>query len=134
MECTDSNVSIDKTSKNKVSAVGANSLYIRKPCTIFFYEKVVKWCYYIYCRDCIEEKEELVNRRFGQIFRWIHQSYIELVSPPVFYPSATSRIIISENPTAKKTVPILEYSPADISGMSSSTTTWSMAPAAKLRR
>lgn len=83
---------------------------------------------------CIEEKEELVNRRFGQIFRWIHQSYIELVSPPVFYPSATSRIIISENPTAKKTVPILEYSPADISGMSSSTTTWSMAPAAKLRR
>lgn len=44
MECTDSNVSIDKTSKNKVSAVGANSLYIRKPCTIFFYEKVVKWC------------------------------------------------------------------------------------------
>ena len=21
-----------------------NSLYIRKPCTIFFYEKVVKWC------------------------------------------------------------------------------------------
>ena len=44
MECTDSNVSVDKTSKNKVSAVGANSLYIRKPCTIFFYEKVVKWC------------------------------------------------------------------------------------------
>ena len=44
MECTDSNVSIDKTSKNKVSAVGANSLYIRKPCTIFFYEKAVKWC------------------------------------------------------------------------------------------
>ena len=30
MECTDSNVSVDKTSKNKVSAVGA--------------EKVVKWC------------------------------------------------------------------------------------------
>ena len=47
MECTDSNVSIDKTSKNKVSAVGANSLYIRKPCTIFFYEKVVKWCLFI---------------------------------------------------------------------------------------
>ena len=23
----------------------SNSLYIRKPCTIFFYEKVVKWCY-----------------------------------------------------------------------------------------
>ena len=40
MECTDSNVSIDKTSKNKVSAVGANSLYIRKPCTIFFMKKL----------------------------------------------------------------------------------------------
>ncbi|MFQ6841861.1 MAG: IS3 family transposase [Lachnospiraceae bacterium] len=25
----------------------ANSLYIRKPCAIFFYEKVVKWCEYI---------------------------------------------------------------------------------------
>ena len=23
---------------------GANSLYIRKSCTIIFYEKVVKWC------------------------------------------------------------------------------------------
>ena len=23
----------------------SNSLYIRKSCTIFFYEKVVKWCY-----------------------------------------------------------------------------------------
>ena len=23
----------------------ANSLYIRKPCAIFFYEKVVKWCF-----------------------------------------------------------------------------------------
>ena len=40
MECTDSNVSIDKTSKNKVSAVGAEK--VSK--TIFFYEKVVKWC------------------------------------------------------------------------------------------
>ena len=40
-----------------------------------------------------------------------------------FYPRATSRIIIRENPTAKKRVPMLECSPADISGMSSSTTT-----------
>lgn len=40
MECTDSNVSIDKTSKNKVSAVGAEK--VSK--TIFFYEKIVKWC------------------------------------------------------------------------------------------
>ena len=39
------------------------------------------------------------------------------------YPSATSSIIIRENPMAKKRVPMLECSPADISGMSSSTTT-----------
>ena len=39
------------------------------------------------------------------------------------YPRATSRIIIREKPTAKKRVPMLECSPADISGMSSSTTT-----------
>ena len=26
----------------------SNSLYIRKPCTIFFYEKVVKWCMNMY--------------------------------------------------------------------------------------
>ena len=40
MECPDSNVSIVKTSKNKVSAVGAEK--VSK--TIFFYEKIVKWC------------------------------------------------------------------------------------------
>ncbi len=39
------------------------------------------------------------------------------------YPSATSRTIITLNPTAKKTVPMLECSPWDISGISSSTTT-----------
>ena len=37
-------------------------------------------------------------------------------------------------PTAKNTVPILECVPCDISGISSSTTTYSMAPAAKLKR
>ena len=37
--------------------------------------------------------------------------------------NATSNIIISVNPTAKKIVPIFECSPADISGISSSTTT-----------
>lgn len=41
----------------------------------------------------------------------------------LYHPNATSSTIISENPTAKKIVPILECSPADISGMSSSTTT-----------
>ena len=41
----------------------------------------------------------------------------------VFYPSATSRIIITLNPTAKKTVPRLEWRPCDISGISSSATT-----------
>ena len=40
-----------------------------------------------------------------------------------YYPNATSRTIISENPTAKKIVPIFECSPTDISGISSSTTT-----------
>lgn len=38
-------------------------------------------------------------------------------------PSATSRIIITLNPTAKKIVPMFECFPSDISGISSSTTT-----------
>ena len=50
------------------------------------------------------------------------------------YPSATSSIIIREKPRAKKMVPILECSPSDISGISSSTTTYSIAPAAKASR
>ena len=47
------------------------------------------------------------------------------------YPNATSSIIITEKPTVKKTTPMLEWSPSLISGISSSTTTYSMAPAAK---
>ena len=39
------------------------------------------------------------------------------------HPSATSSAIMTENPTAKKMVPILECLPSDISGISSSTTT-----------
>ena len=39
------------------------------------------------------------------------------------YPSATSRIIISVKPREKHSTPILECSPSDISGISSSTTT-----------
>ena len=34
MECTDSNVSIDKTSKNKVSAVGAEKVLLRTEWTV----------------------------------------------------------------------------------------------------
>ncbi len=48
-----------------------------------------------------------------------------------FYPSATSSAIIRLKPTAKATTPIFECSPADISGISSSTTTYIIAPAAK---
>ena len=47
------------------------------------------------------------------------------------YPKATSNTIIKVKPTAKKIVPMWECSPSDISGTSSSTTTYSMAPAAK---
>ena len=49
------------------------------------------------------------------------------------YPSATSSTIITLKPTAKKK-PCRRYRPCDISGISASTTTYSMAPAAKLSR
>lgn len=52
----------------------------------------------------------------------------------IFHPSATSRIIIKLNPNAKKIVPILECCPCDISGINSSTTTYNIAPAAKLSK
>lgn len=50
------------------------------------------------------------------------------------YPSATSRVIMTMNPKAKEMTPMSECSPSDISGISSSTTTYIMAPAAKDRR
>ena len=50
------------------------------------------------------------------------------------YPRVTSRIIINTNPSAKAMVPQLECLPSDISGISSSTTTYIIAPAAKARR
>ena len=53
---------------------------------------------------------------------------------PLSYPNATSRDIITMNPTAKVMTPTSECSPCDISGISSSTTTYIMAPAAKERR
>lgn len=46
------------------------------------------------------------------------------------YPNTTSSTIIRANPTAKPTVPKLECSPFDVSGISSSTTTYNIAPAA----
>lgn len=46
------------------------------------------------------------------------------------YPSATSRTIMSVNPSAKATTPTLLCRPAWVSGMSSSTTTYIMTPAA----
>ena len=49
-------------------------------------------------------------------------------------PSATSSIIIRVKPREKEMAPMLECSPWDISGISSSTTTYSMAPAAKPRK
>ena len=39
------------------------------------------------------------------------------------YPSATSSVIMTLKPAAKKIVPMLECFPCDISGISSSTTT-----------
>ncbi len=53
---------------------------------------------------------------------------------PNHHPSATSSTIITLKPTAKNTVPTLECCPCDIFGISSSTTTYSIAPAAKLSR
>ena len=50
--------------------------------------------------------------------------------PPTVYPSATSSIIIIENPTANAIVPRLECFPSEASGISSSTTTYIIAPAA----
>ena len=54
---------------------------------------------------------------------------ISLSGTPNRHPSATSSTIITLKPTAKNTVPTLECCPCDISGISSSTTTYSMAPA-----
>lgn len=49
-------------------------------------------------------------------------------------PSATSSAIMTVKPAAKNKVPRFECSPSDISGISSSTTTYIIAPAAKLRK
>lgn len=62
----------------------------------------------------------------------VHEYFCKMVE--FSYPSATSSAIIRVNPKANISTPILECSPSDISGMSSSTTTYIMAPAAKDRR
>ena len=54
---------------------------------------------------------------------------ISLSGTPNRHPSATSSTIITLKPTAKNTGPTLECCPCDISGISFSTTTYSMAPA-----
>ena len=54
---------------------------------------------------------------------------ISLSGTPNRHPSATSSTIITLKPTAKNTVPTLECCPCDISEISFSTTTYSMAPA-----
>ena len=61
------------------------------------------------------------NKCIGSYYYCIFQILISV--PVCYHPSATSRIIIKLNPTAKKTVPIFECCPCDISGISSSTTT-----------
>ena len=47
------------------------------------------------------------------------------------YPNATSKIIIITKPNATPIVPMLVCSPACESGINSSTTTYTIAPAAK---
>ena len=56
--------------------------------------------------------------------RSVYSSVFALViARCLFYPKVISRIIITVNPRANITTPILECSPSDISGISSSTTT-----------
>ena len=52
---------------------------------------------------------------------------------PNHHPSTTSSTIITLKSTTKNTVPTLECCPCDIFGISSSTTTYSMAPAKSSR-
>ena len=81
----------------------------------------------------VEEKYELLplSRSLG-IFGDFEKDFV--IGIFNHHPSATSSTIITLKPTAKNTVPMLECCPCDISGISSSTTTYSMAPAAKLSR
>ena len=81
----------------------------------------------------VEEKYELLplSRSFG-IFGDFERDFA--FGTPNRHPNATSSTIITLKPTAKNTVPMLVCCPCDISGISSSTTTYSMAPAAKLSR
>ena len=59
-------------------------------------------------------------------------TYISLRMPT--YPTATSSIIISKNPTINPSVPIVSFSHMCACGISSSTTTYIIVPAASDRR
>jgi len=63
---------------------------------------------------------------FNRMIRWR--------MPPFFYPRATSSTIITVNPKQKAMTPISEWVFSFISGINASTTTYSMAPAAKHSR
>lgn len=65
---------------------------------------------------------------------WNHYFLIHAHMKNNNYPRTTSSVIIIENPTANAIVPMFECLPSDISGISSSITTYIIAPAAKLKR
>ena len=65
---------------------------------------------------------------------WNHSFLIHAHMKNNNYPRTTSSVIIIENPTANAIVPMFECLPSDISGISSSITTYIIAPAAKLKR
>ena len=68
--------------------------------------------------------ENLRSRRIMRCCLYFFPQKERRETPSCFsYPSATSSAIIRLKPTAKSKTPILECSPADISGISSSTTT-----------
>ena len=118
--------------------------YHEKPCSFNGYM--------VFLRHCSCKKSDAIQAAFGykmpcDVAPMLHQKRTSLSSEihrpqgfaglvesrcsrrrqrslhPRAYPSATSSVIITLKPTAKKTVPRLECFPWDISGISSSTTT-----------
>ena len=76
--------------------------------------KYTVWCVYAY-RSFSYDGE----RKLSKLMSSLSQKQRHLRA----YPSATSSVIMTLKPTAKKIVPMLECFPCDISGISSSTTT-----------
>ena len=74
-------------------------------------------------KECLHSSHEGGCAGISYCLLIFYAKKITLSGGDFLYPSATSRAIISVNPTAKNTVPMLECSPSDISGISSSTTT-----------